>query len=267
MGRSVGRGVGRLKGSDRHGDRELDPEAGLHAVGEVTAPDGDLTAVFSMSSFVTQSPIPVPTSSLVVKKGSKMRLSWDSGMPTPLSSTVRTAVASSRVMEIRTREPVAACASRALEIGGDLAEFVRGDGDEDALLKPPVDLNLFHHVAMAEDGEHVFDSVGDEDHLTSGAASDQAESETCDVAEASEFQLGGVEIFVSLNADGAIAASEVEEIGARPIWKLLVVSRLCGFAKRGKLRMEEFRGEGAGEGFDGFALLRCEVGQFGLSSG
>ena len=85
--------------------------------------------------------------------------------------------------------------------------------------------------------------------------------------QSSEFQLGGVEIFVSLNADGAIAASEVEEIGARPIWKLLVVSRLCGFAKRGKLRMEEFRGEGAGEGFDGFALLRCEVGQFGLSSG
>jgi hypothetical protein len=116
VGRSVGRGVGRLKGSDRHGDRELDPEAGLHAVGEVTAPDGDLTAVFSMSSFVTQSPIPVPTSSLVVKKGSKMRLSWDSGMPTPLSSTVRTAVATSRVMEIRTRESVPACASRALEM-------------------------------------------------------------------------------------------------------------------------------------------------------
>ena len=53
----------------------------------------------------------------------------------------------------------------------------------------------------------------------------------------------------------------------RRIWKLFVVSRLCGFAEGGKLRMEEFRGEGAGKGFDGFALLRGEVGQFGLGSG
>ena len=31
--------------------------------------------------------------------------------------------------------------------------------------------------------------------------------------------------------------------------------------------MQEFRGEGTRQGFDGFALLRSEIGEFGLGTG
>lgn len=49
--------------------------------------------------------------------------------------------------------------------------------------------------------------------------------------------------------------------------KLLGVFGAGGFAEGGELRMQEFRGEGPRQGFDGFALLRSEIGEFGLGTG
>lgn len=49
--------------------------------------------------------------------------------------------------------------------------------------------------------------------------------------------------------------------------RLFVVFRAGGFAEGSELGMEEFGGEGTSEGFDGFALLGREGGEFGLRAG
>jgi len=173
----VGRCVRHLESSDRHGDRELDPEAGLHAVGEVTAPDGDLAAVF-LDEFLCD-PKTDPGSDVVLggEEGVKdaAELTFGDADTVVFDGEDCSCVVAGDGDEDAGVGTVEGVQGVGDEVGGDLAELVRGDGDKNVILKLPLNVNFFHLVAMAKDGEHVFDGVGDENRLTGDAVADEAE--------------------------------------------------------------------------------------------
>ena len=117
--------------------------------------------------------------------------------------------------------------------------------DGDAGLVVAVDADVLHLVAMAEDGEDIFDGLAEIEVGAAGVGADEAEGEAGDVAEAGELAFGGLEPGAGGAGEGGVGAGEVEEVDG------------------GLERVVDLVGDGGGEAAHGGEFFGAEEGGLG----
>ena len=203
---------------------------------------------FSTRSFETHKPMPVPTSVLVVKKGSKMRERFSGVYAVAVVGNGNGGpAAGAGGFDADQAAGFGQCiAGVGDEVGKNLAEVVGGDGKAEVPEGSDADFGAAGGAARLEHAGNGVDGVGHADRTRGGAGAHEGEGAAGDGAEAGHFLVGALEVVAGFRREVRIRLREINEVG------------------HGFERVVDLVGNGGGETSDGGELFGADEGGLGV---